>query len=148
MNKSRATTLLLFLLWLIILSHQIRPVVCVEKQNNEDKPSMFQLLSNTLPLLKKSHKSYWEKIIVIFHELQLRFTPPSLEGTGTGTGKGPSEAVGAGEKVKEAVMDSIRTSEAIAKETAKSAAEAIHRTAEKLKGSGPDSGTQESRDEL
>ncbi|KAE8731908.1 Detected protein of unknown function [Hibiscus syriacus] len=105
---------------------------------------MFQLLSNTLPLLKKSHKSYWEKMKAIVHELQLHFTPPSLEGTG----KGPAAAVGAGEKVKEAVKDSIGTSEAIAKETAKSAAEAIHRTTEKLKGTAPDSGQQESRDEL
>ncbi|XP_039056785.1 uncharacterized protein LOC120199863 isoform X2 [Hibiscus syriacus] len=145
MNKSRATPLSLFLLWLIIISHQIRPVVCQEKQN-EEKPTVFQLLSNTLALLKKSHKSYWEKMKGIVHELQLHFTPPSLEGTGKG--KGPAAAVGAGEKVKEAVKDSIGTSEAIAKETAKSAAEAIHRTTEKLKGTAPVSGNEESRDEL
>ncbi|KAK8672882.1 hypothetical protein V6N13_111239 [Hibiscus sabdariffa] len=107
---------------------------------------MLQLLSNTLWSLKNPHKSYWEKTKAIIHHFQLHFTPPTLEGTGTGTG--PAEAAVAGEKVKAAVKDIIETSETVAKETAKSAAEAVHKTAEKIKGSAPVSGKEESRDEL
>ncbi|TYG75715.1 hypothetical protein ES288_D03G054600v1 [Gossypium darwinii] len=135
MNKSRTRRYTLFLLWLIILSHQIRPVVCEGNQYNEEKPSLFQLVSNTFSLLKKSHQSSWEKVKTIIHEFQLQFTPPSLDFRGTG-GKDPGKASdGTGEKVKEAVKDSIETSEAIAEETAKTAAEAVHKTDEKVKES-------------
>ncbi|TYI40469.1 hypothetical protein ES332_A02G164800v1 [Gossypium tomentosum] len=135
MNKSRTRRYTLFLLWLIILSHQIRPVVCEGNQYNEEKPSLFQLVSNTFSLLKKSHQSSWEKVKTIIHEFQLQFTPPSLDFRGTG-GNDPGKASdGTGEKVKEAVKDSIETSEAIAKETARTAAEVVHKTDEKVKES-------------
>ncbi|KAL4375789.1 hypothetical protein GQ457_02G017190 [Hibiscus cannabinus] len=138
MNKSIERV---FLVWLIILFLS-NEIVCQPspKQSNEEKPSMLQLLSNTLWSLK----SYWEKTKAIVHHFQLHFTPPTLDFRGTGTGTGPAEAAVAGEKVKAAVKDIIGTSEAVAKETAKSAAEAVHKTAEKIKGSAQ----QESRDEL
>ncbi|KAG4211980.1 hypothetical protein ERO13_A02G135700v2 [Gossypium hirsutum] len=147
MNKSRTRRYTLFLLWLIILSHQIRPVVCEGNQYNEEKPSLFQLVSNTFSLLKKSHQSSWEKVKTIIHEFQLQFTPPSLDFRGTG-GNDPGKASdGTGEKVKEAVKDSIETSEAIAEETARTAAEAVHKTDEKVKESAP-SKPDDSHEEL
>ena len=48
--------------------------------------------------------------------------------------------------MKEAVKKSIGTSKATVEETAKSAAEAVHKTAEKVKGSVSDK--EESHDEL
>ncbi|XWS33242.1 hypothetical protein CRYUN_Cryun22dG0064600 [Craigia yunnanensis] len=145
MNKSRRRSLTLFLLRLIILSHQILSVVCEGGQHNEEKPSFFQVASSTISLLKKSHKSSWEKIKTIIHDFQLQFTPPNLDFRGTGTAKARGSD-SAGEKMKEAVKKSIGTSKLTVEKTAKSAAEAVHKTAEKVKGSVSDK--EESHDEL
>ena len=67
----------------------------------------------------------------------------SFRGTGTAKARGSD---GAGEKMKEAVKKSIGTSKVTVEETAKSAAEAVHKTAEKEKGSDYDK--EESHDEL
>ncbi|XP_022752264.1 uncharacterized protein LOC111300994 [Durio zibethinus] len=145
MNKSRRRSSTLFLVRLIILSHQILSVVCETGQHNEEKPSFFQVVSSTISLLKKSHKNSWEKIKTIIHDFQLQFTPPNLDFSGTSTAKARgSDSVG--EEMKEAVKKSIGTSEATVEETAKSAAEAVHKTAEKVKGSVSDN--EESHDEL
>ncbi|GMI67873.1 hypothetical protein like AT1G16850 [Hibiscus trionum] len=135
MRKSRARALTWLIILFLFLSHQI---VC----QDEEKPSMFQLLANTISSLKKPHRSYWEKTKAVIHEFQLHFTPPRLDFRGTGA------ADGAGEKVKAAVKDMIGTSEAVAEETAKSAAQAVHKTAEKLKGTASVSSKQESRPDL
>ncbi|XWS44837.1 hypothetical protein CRYUN_Cryun15aG0083400 [Craigia yunnanensis] len=145
MNKSRRRSFTLFLLQLIILSHQIVSVVCESGQQNEEKPSIFQLVSSTISLLEKSHKNSWEKIKTIIHEFQLQFTPPNIDFRGTDTAKARgSDSVG--ETMKEAVKKSIGTSKVTVEETAKSAAEAVHKIAEKVKGS--DSDKEESHDEL
>ncbi|XVF17127.1 hypothetical protein REPUB_Repub10bG0092600 [Reevesia pubescens] len=145
MNKSKRRNLTLFLLCFIILSHQILCIVCETEQYNEEKPSFFHTISSTLSLLKKSHKSYWEKIRTIIHDFQLQFTPPNLDFRSTGTAKASLE-----EKMKEAVKKSFGTSKLTVEETAKSAAEAageaIHKTSKKIKGSVSDK--EESHDEL
>ncbi|KAK6258978.1 hypothetical protein QQP08_002312 [Theobroma cacao] len=149
MNKSRIRSFTLFLLWFIVLSHQILSVVCQRAQYNEEKPSLFQVVSSTISMLKKSHKSSWEKIKTIIHDFQLQFTPPNLDfrGTGTATASG-SDSVG--ENMKEAVKKSIGTSKVTVEETAKSAAEiaegAVHKTKEKVKEIVSDK--EESQDEL
>ncbi|XVF61775.1 hypothetical protein PTKIN_Ptkin08bG0157600 [Pterospermum kingtungense] len=141
MNKSRRSSTL-FLLSFIILSHQISPVF---SENNEGRPPLLQVVSNTISLLKKSHKSSWEKIKTIVHEFQLQFTPPNLDFRGTATAKdGVSDNVG--ENMKEAAKKSIGTSKVTVEETAKSAAEAVHKTAEKVKESVSDN--EQSHDEL
>ncbi|XVF15054.1 hypothetical protein REPUB_Repub09cG0116400 [Reevesia pubescens] len=142
MKNSRRRSLTLFLPWFVILSHQFVSVVCETGQYNEEKPSFFQVVSSTISVLKKSHKSSWEKIKTIIHDFQLQFTPPNLDFRGTGTAK----ARGSDGVLKK----SIGTSKVIVEETAKSAAgiagEAVHKTAEKVKGGGSDK--EESHDEL
>ncbi|XVF58650.1 hypothetical protein PTKIN_Ptkin07bG0083300 [Pterospermum kingtungense] len=137
MNNSRKRSLTLFLLWLIILSNVI---VCKSGQQNEEKPSTLQFVSSTLSLLKKSHKNSWEKIKAIIHDFQLQFTPPNLDFRSTDT------ANSVGGKMKEAVEKSVGTGEVIVEETAKSAAEAFRKTADKVKESASDN--RESHDEL
>ncbi|XWS41459.1 hypothetical protein CRYUN_Cryun17cG0083800 [Craigia yunnanensis] len=144
MNKSRRS-LTLFFLCFVILSHQILLVVCERVQYNEEKPSFFQVVSSTISLLKKSHKSSWEKIKTIIYEFQLQFTPPNLDFRGTGTAKA-SDSDSVGENMKEAVKKSVGASKVTVEETAKSAAEAVHKTAEKVKESVSDN--EESHDEL
>ncbi|XVE83247.1 hypothetical protein DITRI_Ditri16bG0072300 [Diplodiscus trichospermus] len=132
---------------MIIISHQIESVVCESRQQiDEEKPSFFQVVSSTITLLKKSHKSSWEKMKTIIHEFQLQFTPPNLDFRGTGGTPKAGESDGVGEKMKEAVKKSIGTSKGTVEETAKSAAEAVHKTAEKVKESVSDN--EQSHDEL
>ncbi|XVE86657.1 hypothetical protein DITRI_Ditri18aG0052100 [Diplodiscus trichospermus] len=146
MNKSRRSRIL-FLLRFIILSHQILSVVSERGQYNEEKPSFFQVASSTISLLKKSHKTGWEKIKTVIHEFQLQFTPPTLDFRGTGTAKARgSDRNGVGENVKEAAEKSIGTSKVTVEEAAKSAAEAVHEAADKVKRSVSDN--EESHDEL
>ncbi|OMP02562.1 hypothetical protein COLO4_11001 [Corchorus olitorius] len=147
MNKTfRRRSFVLCLVWFIILSQQIQSVVCdIGQQNNEDQkaqPSVYQVVSNTLSLLKKSHKSSWEKIKTIMHNFQLQFTPPNLDFRGAGNEEG---------NMKEAVKKSVGTSKATVEETAKSAADmagdAVHKTKEKVKGYVSDE-KQSNHDEL
>ncbi|KAL9459270.1 hypothetical protein AB3S75_002624 [Citrus x aurantiifolia] len=114
-------------------------------QNKEEESSLAQFVVETISRLRASHKSSWEKVKSIIHEMQLRFSPPNLDF------KGPNKAnVGAkqeAEKVKEAAKKTAGVSKMAVEESAKSAAEAVHKTAEKVKDSvSPDKGA--AQDEL
>ncbi|KAH1047551.1 hypothetical protein J1N35_038335 [Gossypium stocksii] len=126
MNKSRRCfTLSLLLLHFIILSHQILWVVGETGQNqikNEDKPSFFQVVSNTFSLLKKSHKNSLEKIKTIVHDFRLQFTSSK-----------PDE---------EAMKTNFEPNKEKVQETEKSTEETLQNTAEKVEDK------KESRDEL
>ncbi|KAL9459269.1 hypothetical protein AB3S75_002624 [Citrus x aurantiifolia] len=105
-------------------------------QNKEEESSLAQFVVETISRLRASHKSSWEKVKSIIHEMHF---------------KGPNKAnVGAkqeAEKVKEAAKKTAGVSKMAVEESAKSAAEAVHKTAEKVKDSvSPDKGA--AQDEL
>ncbi|GAU19709.1 hypothetical protein TSUD_78340 [Trifolium subterraneum] len=86
---------------------------------------------DTVSLLRKSHESSWEKIKTVIHDLQMQFSPPSLDFRGMGNVDQDG--------MKEAVGKSFDKSKVSVEGTAKSAAElvgdAIHKTTEKVKDS-------------
>ncbi|GMJ08665.1 hypothetical protein HRI_004535700 [Hibiscus trionum] len=146
MNTSRRCFTLLFLL---LLSHQIRPVITEQQQQatNEDKPSRFQIVSNTLSLLKKAHKNSVEKIKTIVHDFRLQLTSPKPDKAvkkNAETNKGNVEETPKpkAESVEKAAKPAAET----AQETAKPEPETVQRTGEKVEGGASDK--KEFRDEL
>ncbi|XP_057421180.1 uncharacterized protein LOC130715144 [Lotus japonicus] len=147
MDRFRRTTLF-FLLFciLIILQFQLATLDeggqnVAQDQDHPEKPLLSKVLLDTISLLRKSHKSSWEKIKTVIHDLQMQFSPPNLDFRGGGETE---------HDVKEAVGKSFDRSKETVEETAKSAAnvvgEAIHKTTEKVK-EGTDS-EKESKAEL
>ncbi|GAV58072.1 LOW QUALITY PROTEIN: hypothetical protein CFOL_v3_01608, partial [Cephalotus follicularis] len=124
-----------YLFCYIIFSHQI--VLSVGDggqdiaQNTEGKPSFAEIVTDTIKLLKKSHKSSWDKVKTIIHEMQ-QFFPPNIDFR---SAEEAHAGVGAGGKMKAAVEKSFGKSEealeASAKTAAKAVADAMHKTAEK-----------------
>ncbi|KAL4290667.1 hypothetical protein GQ457_14G002970 [Hibiscus cannabinus] len=142
------------LLFLLLLSHQILPVITDTQQpTHEDKPSRFQFVSNTLSLLKKAHQNSVEKIKTIVHDLRLQLTSPKPDEDAVKknaeTNKGKVE-----ETAKPAAAAAAATEQKTAKpaaetekkKTAKPEAETVQKSAEKVEGGGSDK--KESRDEL
>ncbi|KAJ1398606.1 hypothetical protein SESBI_30929 [Sesbania bispinosa] len=138
MDKFSRTTLSFVLLCALVIL-QFQPATLDEggqnvAQNHPEKPLLSKILMDTVSLLRKSHKSSWEKIKTVIHDLQMQFSPPNLEGVGeAGRGDGIKETM------KEAVGKSFDESKESVEESAKSAAkvvgEAIHKKAEKMKQS-------------
>ncbi|XP_039026173.1 uncharacterized protein LOC120159675 [Hibiscus syriacus] len=150
MNISRRCCTLLFLL---LLSHQILPVISQseklqQKTTNEDKPSTFKIVSNTLSLLKNAHKNSVEKIKTIIHDFRLQFTSPKPDEEAmkkrveTGKENVEETAKPAAETVEKTAKPAAETVE----KTAKPAAETVQKSAEKVEGDASDK--KESRDEL
>jgi superoxide dismutase len=162
-------SIILFLFWFIIIALQILPTIGDGGQHyaqnqEEQKPSIAEIVTNGISLLKQSHEFYWNTIKAIYKEVQLQLSPPNLEwvywfhrhpivyfhhtifyfwfsfkGRDEGNpedGVGGNNAVG---KMKEAVEKSFGTSKHTVEESAKSAAnvvgEAMHKTEEKVKES-------------
>lgn len=51
----------------------------VDQNNYPEKPLLSRILMDTISLLRKSHKSSWEKIKTVIHDMQMQFSPPNLE---------------------------------------------------------------------
>ncbi|XP_061343952.1 uncharacterized protein LOC133289930 [Gastrolobium bilobum] len=137
MDKFSRTTLL-FLLFCVLIILQFQPATLDEggqnvAQEHPEKPLLSKLLMDTVSLLRKSHKSSWEKIKTVIHDLQMQFSPPNLEGGGEAGHDGAKGTM------KEAVGESFHRSKETVEESAKSAAkvvgEAFHKTTEKMKDS-------------
>ncbi|KAL5818523.1 hypothetical protein ACOSQ4_022365 [Xanthoceras sorbifolium] len=126
----------LFLVLFIVFSQQISSAVGDGGQHraeyNEEKPPFSKILTDTISVLKNSHKSSWDKVKAIIHGMQLQFFPPNLDFRG-------GEEANGDEKLKEAAKKSIGMSKTTVEESAKSAAEmvtgAVEKTAEKVKNS-------------
>ncbi|KAK9949808.1 hypothetical protein M0R45_005319 [Rubus argutus] len=141
---SRRTALFLF--WFIIVSLQIPKTIGEEGQQNEEQQQpyftktlqdTFSVLQDTVSMLQKSHQTAWDKVKTIISDMQMQFSPPSLDFRADAGIKGETEGDSMGEKVKEAAQKSFETSKHTVEETAKSAADAVggtaHKTAEKIK---------------
>ncbi|XP_045820897.1 uncharacterized protein LOC123913989 [Trifolium pratense] len=135
-NKLINRTTLFFLLFSILLILQFQHVTSDEggqnvAQDYPGKPLFSKILMDTVSLLRKSHESSWEKIKTVIHDLQMQFSPPTLDFRGAGNAEHDG--------MKEAVGKSFDKSKESVKETAKTAAElvgdAIHKTTEKVKDS-------------
>ncbi|TKY60354.1 hypothetical protein E2542_SST17452 [Spatholobus suberectus] len=85
MDKFSRTTLF-FLLFCVLLILQFQRATLDEggqnvAQNYPEKPLLSKILMDTISLLRKSHKSSWEKFKIVIHDLQMQFSPPNLEDT-------------------------------------------------------------------
>ncbi|KAJ9139566.1 hypothetical protein P3X46_030291 [Hevea brasiliensis] len=91
-------------------------------------------------------RTYWDWAKTIVHRAQAYFFPPNIDFRGS-NGAGEQTDMGAGEKVKEAVAESLGKTRATVEDSAKSAAkvasETVHKTKEKVKRSLSDQGRQE-----
>ncbi|XP_028755071.1 uncharacterized protein LOC114720924 [Neltuma alba] len=146
-NLSR-NAVLLFLLFFIVVVLQFQiavqqggaghPVV----QDEQGYPLLHKYVLDTVSLLKKSHKSSWEKVKSVIHDLQMKFSPPNLDF------RGAKEAQSDG--MKEAAEKSFHKSKETVKESAKSAAEmigdAVHKTAQKVKAPSSASASERESD--
>ncbi|KAJ0041044.1 hypothetical protein Pint_26958 [Pistacia integerrima] len=137
MNDKFRRTIIFSLLWSLILSHQNR-FVAGDGQGGagdtstiqEEKPSLAKTLTDSISNLRKYHENSWGKAKAIIHAMQIQFFPPNVDFRG---GNKANADAGAGEKVKEAAKKSTSKSKMAVEESAKSAAEAVHKTAEKVK---------------
>ncbi|KAK8519282.1 hypothetical protein V6N13_133209 [Hibiscus sabdariffa] len=116
------------LLFLLLLSHQILPVISDTQQQqqqttHEDKPSRFQFVSNTLSLLKKAHQNSVEKIKTIVHDLRLQLTSPKPDEDAVKKNAETNKG-----KVEETAKPAAAATE---QKTAKPEAETVQKTAEK-----------------
>ncbi|KAM5577514.1 hypothetical protein ABKV19_008048 [Rosa sericea] len=131
---SRRTALLLF--WFIIVSLQIPKTIGEEGQQNEEQQTYYtktlSVLQDTVSMLQKSHQSAWDKMKTVISDMQMQFMPPSLDFRGQDK-KDETEGEGVGDKMKDAAQKSFETSKHTVEESAKSAADAVHKTAEKVK---------------
>ncbi|XP_039033735.1 uncharacterized protein LOC120169686 [Hibiscus syriacus] len=138
MNKSRRCFTSLFIL---LLSHRIVPVIGQSEQQktatNEDKPSPFQFVLNTMSLLKKAHKNSVERIKTTVHDFRLQFTSPK---------PGEETAMKNVESKKGSVEETTKPAAETEPRTAQPAAETEQKTAEKVEEASSDK--KESRDEL
>ncbi|KAL6223049.1 hypothetical protein ACLB2K_006439 [Fragaria x ananassa] len=128
---SRRTALLVF--WFIIVSLQI-PRTIGEEQNEEEQTYFTRTLSvlqDTVSMLQKSHQAAWDKMKTTIADMQMQFMPPSIDFRGDDNKDETEEGVG--EKMKDAAQKSFETSKHTVEESAKTAADAVHKTAEKVK---------------
>ncbi|KAJ9670884.1 hypothetical protein PVL29_027057 [Vitis rotundifolia] len=119
--------------------------------NEDEKPSTFVMLTDTLALLSRSQISTWNKVKSFLNQLQLHFSPPNLDFRGRDIGQSRmGEGDGPGGRMKEAAEESAKSAVAAVDESAKSAAkvvgEAVQMTAEMVKETV--SSNQESEAEL
>ncbi|CAJ1937977.1 unnamed protein product [Sphenostylis stenocarpa] len=91
-----------------------------DAQNHPEKPLFSKVLMDTVSLLRKSHKSSWEKMKTVIHDLQMQFSPPNLEGGRE-----------VGEENKGTFKDTFEESAETAAKAAIAVERAIHKTAEK-----------------
>ncbi|KAK3035547.1 hypothetical protein RJ639_034752 [Escallonia herrerae] len=147
-----STAALLICLFIVFLS----PVENVQQESSmhgeEEIPTsdlletvkrMFSTRTTAVPRadIGSSTSSYWVKARALIDHVQAYFFPPNLDFRGSSEeaeaagGKGVG---GAGEKVKEAVKESLEKSKATVEDSAKSAAEAVHKTAKMMKRSSSD----------
>ncbi|QCD84758.1 hypothetical protein DEO72_LG2g5114 [Vigna unguiculata] len=114
-------TIVLILLFFALF--QFQPATLDEGgvQNDAPKPLFSRVLMDTASLLRKSHKSSWDKIKTVIRDLQMQFSPPNLEAGGGGVGVGE----GVKGSLKEAVEKSIDKSKETFEESAKSAGKAV-----------------------
>lgn len=81
---SRTANTLLFLLFCVLIVLQFQLATLDEggqnvAQDHPEKPLFSKILMDTVSLLRKSHKSSWEKFKTVIHDLQMQFSPPNLE---------------------------------------------------------------------
>ncbi|KAF8411571.1 hypothetical protein HHK36_004126 [Tetracentron sinense] len=130
MNKLRGTAT--FLLVWFILSPRILSAVG-DGGHQEEKPSLMGIARSIFSFTTTSPVSSWDKLKPLINQVQMYLFPPNIDF------RRNDEAETGGERMKEAVEKSVETSKATIEETAKSAAkvvgEAMHKTAEKVKGS-------------
>ncbi|XP_054805348.1 uncharacterized protein LOC129308297 [Prosopis cineraria] len=132
-NLSRSTVVFLLFCTVVVLQFKI----AVQQggaghrvvRDEAEYPLLRKHVLDTVSLLKRSHKSSWEKVKSVIRDLQMKFSPPNLDFR---TGK---EAQSDG--MKDAAEKSFHKSKETVKESAKSAAEmvgdAVHKTAQKVK---------------
>ncbi|WVZ23846.1 hypothetical protein V8G54_002390 [Vigna mungo] len=135
-------TILLFLLFCVLFQFQPATLDEVGVQNDAQKPLFSKVLMDTVSLLRKSHKSSWDKIKTVIKDLQMQFSPPSLE---VGVGEDPKETLK--EAVKKSIEKSKETFEESAKSTGKAVETAVRKTTTENKKTTHDS-EQESKAEL
>lgn len=81
-SLSRSTVL--FLLFCIMVLLQFEPAFQDAgqqnvAQNEPEHPFLPKFLMDSISVFKRSHKSSWEKIKAVVHDLQTQFSPPNLE---------------------------------------------------------------------
>nr|KYP34725.1 hypothetical protein KK1_044303 [Cajanus cajan] len=81
---------------------------------------------DTISLLRKSHKSSWEKFKIVMHDMQMQFSPPNLDFRGGGYD-------GAKRTLKEAVGKSFDKSKEKVEESAETAAKVVEGAFHKVK---------------
>lgn len=70
------------LLWFIIVSLQILPIIGGGQhyaQNQQEKPSIAKMVTDTIFVLTHSNQRSWNKIKTIMKQMQFQFYPPNLE---------------------------------------------------------------------
>jgi len=73
-------TILFFLLFCALFQFQPATLDDGAAQNDDaQKPLLSKVFMETISLLRKSHKSSWDKIKTVINDLQMQFSPPNLE---------------------------------------------------------------------
>ncbi|XP_004504014.1 uncharacterized protein [Cicer arietinum] len=131
-NKFISRTTIIFLLFCILIIVQFQCAITDEggqnvAQDYPEKPLFSKILLDTVSLLRKSHKSSWEKIKTVIHDLQMQYSPPNLDFRGVEKGEN--------EGVKEAVGKSFDKSKESVEGTARSAAEFVGEAIHNVKDS-------------
>ncbi|XP_047155026.1 uncharacterized protein LOC124826281 [Vigna umbellata] len=115
-------TILLFLLFCALFQFQPATLDEVGVQSDAQKPLFSKVLMDTVSLLRKSHKSSWDKIKTVIKDLQMQFSPPSLDFRSGGGRVGVEDPK---ETLKEAFKKSIDKSKETFEESAKSTGKAV-----------------------
>ncbi|KAK3004325.1 hypothetical protein RJ639_018549 [Escallonia herrerae] len=144
-----STAVLLICLFIVLLS----PVENVQQESSmqeEEEIPTSDLLETVKRMFStrttavhtgSSTSSFWMKARALIDHVQAYLFPPNLDFRGSreeAEATGGEGVGGAGEKVKEAVTKSLEKSKATVEDSAKSAAEAVHKTAKMMKRSSSD----------
>ncbi|KAK4264841.1 hypothetical protein QN277_025965 [Acacia crassicarpa] len=149
-NLSRNRVLLFLLFFLVVV---LQSQIAVQQQGGAGNravqeepqyPLFHKYVVDTVSLLKRSHKSSWEKVKTVIHDFQMRFSPPNVDFRRATEDQS--------EPIREAAEKSFQKSTETVKESAKSAAEmvgeAVHKTAQKVKAPPSSASERESDSEL
>ncbi|PKI33440.1 hypothetical protein CRG98_046171 [Punica granatum] len=103
-----------------------------EEHNKKQEPSLAEIATDTISVIRYPHRVSWHKIKTLLNKVQLRLSPPDLDF------RGSSDKANAVQEMKEAVEKSFGSSKSTVEGSARSAAKAVQKTAEKVKESMPD----------
>lgn len=79
MDTSQRTQTLFFILFILYFSHQIISAVGDGGPEIQETKPLSKMVTDTVALLRKSHKSSWEKVKSLVHQVQSQYFPANLE---------------------------------------------------------------------